>query len=161
MHLLTSIMKIHCISIFSKGITAYILPSRCLKVLQRVAFLQMSFLYQMRKVFRIIVSENVDCITVALPTLPVFVRNISNRNTRQKVINYLNFKNTSTTFAIFISYCTQVHGKFTGWHIKKWSYVYSNYWIERSEQTMHTPIRLFLNEQYDQGSHCLLFHLHL
>ena len=28
-------------------------------------------------------------------------------------------------------------------------------------QTVHTQIRLLLEEQSDQGLHCLLFHLHL
>ena len=31
----------------------------------------------------------------------------------------------------------------------------------RSEQTVQTQIRLLLEEQSDQGLHCLLFHLHL
>ena len=30
-----------------------------------------------------------------------------------------------------------------------------------SGQTVHTQIRLLLEEQSDQGLHCLLFHLHL
>ena len=30
----------------------------------------------------------------------------------------------------------------------------------RSGQTVQTQIRLFLEEQTDQGLHCLLFHLH-
>ena len=32
---------------------------------------------------------------------------------------------------------------------------------DRSGQTMHTQIRLLLEEQSDQGLHYLLFHLHL
>ena len=32
---------------------------------------------------------------------------------------------------------------------------------ERSGQTVQTQIRLLLEEQSDQGLHCLLFHLHL
>ena len=31
---------------------------------------------------------------------------------------------------------------------------------DRSEQTVQTQIRLLLEEQSDQGLHCLLFHLH-
>ena len=31
----------------------------------------------------------------------------------------------------------------------------------RSGQTVQTQIRLFLEEQSDQGLHCLPFHLHL
>ena len=31
---------------------------------------------------------------------------------------------------------------------------------KRSEQTVQTQIRLLLEEQSDQGLHCLLFHLH-
>ena len=31
----------------------------------------------------------------------------------------------------------------------------------RSGQTVQTQIRLLLEEQFDQGLHCLLFHLHL
>ena len=31
---------------------------------------------------------------------------------------------------------------------------------DRSGQTVHTQIRLLLEEQSDQGLHCLLFHLH-
>ena len=32
---------------------------------------------------------------------------------------------------------------------------------DRSGQTVQTKIRLILEEQSDQGLHCLLFHLHL
>ena len=32
---------------------------------------------------------------------------------------------------------------------------------DRSWQTVQTQIRLLLEEQSDQGLHCLLFHLHL
>ena len=32
---------------------------------------------------------------------------------------------------------------------------------DRSGQTVYTQIRLLLDEQSDQGLHCLLFHLHL
>ena len=32
--------------------------------------------------------------------------------------------------------------------------------IDRSGQTVHTQIRLFLEEQSDQGLYCLLFHLY-
>ena len=32
---------------------------------------------------------------------------------------------------------------------------------DRSGQTVQTQIRLLLQEQSDQGLHCLLFHLHL
>ena len=32
---------------------------------------------------------------------------------------------------------------------------------DRCGQTMQTKIRLLLEEQSDQGLHCLLFHLHL
>ena len=35
------------------------------------------------------------------------------------------------------------------------------FWTERSGQTVRTQIRLLLEEQSDQGFHCLLFHLHL
>ena len=31
---------------------------------------------------------------------------------------------------------------------------------DRSRQTVQTQIRLLLEEQSDQGLHCLLFHLH-
>ena len=33
-----------------------------------------------------------------------------------------------------------------------------NFWTERSGQTVQTQIRLLLEEQSDQGLHCLLFH---
>ena len=35
-----------------------------------------------------------------------------------------------------------------------------SFWTDRSEQTVQTQIRLLLEEQSDQGLHCLLFHLH-
>ena len=35
-----------------------------------------------------------------------------------------------------------------------------SFWTDRSGQTMQTQIRLLLEEQSDQGLHCLLFHLH-
>ena len=35
------------------------------------------------------------------------------------------------------------------------------FWTSRSEQTEQTQISLLLEEQSDQGLHCLLFHLHL
>ena len=36
-----------------------------------------------------------------------------------------------------------------------------SFWTDRSGQTVQTQIRLLLEEQSDQGFHCLLFHLHL
>ena len=36
-----------------------------------------------------------------------------------------------------------------------------NFRTYRSGQTVQTQIRLLLEEQSDQGVHCLLFHLHL
>ena len=36
-----------------------------------------------------------------------------------------------------------------------------SFWLIRSGQTVQTQIRLLLEEQSDQGLHCLLFHLHL
>ena len=35
-----------------------------------------------------------------------------------------------------------------------------NFRTDRSGQTVQTQIRLLLEEQSDQGLHCLLFHLH-
>ena len=35
------------------------------------------------------------------------------------------------------------------------------FWTDKSGQTVQTQIRLLLEEQSDQGLHCLLFHLHL
>ena len=35
-----------------------------------------------------------------------------------------------------------------------------SFWTDRSEQTVHTQIRLLLEEQSDQGFHCLLFLFH-
>ena len=35
-----------------------------------------------------------------------------------------------------------------------------NFRTDRSEQTVQTQMRLLLEEQSDQGLHCLLFHLH-
>ena len=35
-----------------------------------------------------------------------------------------------------------------------------SFWTDRSGQTVQTQIRLLLEEQSDQGLHCLLFHLH-
>ena len=36
-----------------------------------------------------------------------------------------------------------------------------NFRTDRSGQTVQTQIRLLLEEQSDQGLHCLLFHLHV
>ena len=36
-----------------------------------------------------------------------------------------------------------------------------NFRTDRSGQTMQTNIRLLLEEQSDQGLHCLLFNLHV
>ena len=36
-----------------------------------------------------------------------------------------------------------------------------NFRTDMSGQTVQTQIRLLLEEQYDQGLHCLLFHLHV
>ena len=36
-----------------------------------------------------------------------------------------------------------------------------SFWTDRSGQTVQTQIRLLLEEQSDQGLHCLLFNLHL
>ena len=35
-----------------------------------------------------------------------------------------------------------------------------SFWTDRFGQTVQTQIRLLLEEQSDQGLHCLLFHLH-
>ena len=36
-----------------------------------------------------------------------------------------------------------------------------NFWTDTSGQTVQTQIRLLLEEQSDQGLHCLLFYLHV
>ena len=36
-----------------------------------------------------------------------------------------------------------------------------NFQTDRSRQTVQTQVRLLLEEQSEQGLHCLLFHLHL
>ena len=36
-----------------------------------------------------------------------------------------------------------------------------SFWTDRSVQTVQTQIRMVLEEQSDQGLHCLLFNLHL
>ena len=36
-----------------------------------------------------------------------------------------------------------------------------SFWIDRPGQTVQTQIRLLVEEQSDQGFHCLLFHSHL
>ena len=36
-----------------------------------------------------------------------------------------------------------------------------SFWTDRSGETVQTQNRLLLEEQSDQGLHCLLFHLHL
>ena len=36
-----------------------------------------------------------------------------------------------------------------------------NFLTDRSGQTVQTQVRLLLEEQSDQGLHCLLFHLHV
>ena len=36
-----------------------------------------------------------------------------------------------------------------------------SFWTDRSGQTVQTQIRLLLEEQSDQGLHCLLFYLYL
>ena len=36
-----------------------------------------------------------------------------------------------------------------------------SFWTDRSGQTVQTQFRLLLEEQSDQGLHCLLFNLHL
>ena len=36
-----------------------------------------------------------------------------------------------------------------------------SFWTDRSGQTVQTQIKLLLEEQFDLGLHCLLFHLHL
>ena len=38
--------------------------------------------------------------------------------------------------------------------------MFQNFWTDRSEQTVQTQIRLLLEEQSDQGLHCLPFRLH-
>ena len=39
--------------------------------------------------------------------------------------------------------------------------MFLSFWTYRWGQTVQTQIRLLLEEQSDQGLHCLLFHLHL
>ena len=39
--------------------------------------------------------------------------------------------------------------------------MFLSFWTDRFWQTVQTQIRLLLEEQSDQGLHCLLFNLHL
>ena len=39
--------------------------------------------------------------------------------------------------------------------------MFLSFWTDRSGQTVQTQIRLLLEEQSDQGLHCLPFSLHL
>ena len=53
-------------------------------------------------------------------------------------------------------------GRVTGnTHIFFFGLMIQSFRTDRSGQTVQTQIRLLLEEQSDQGLHCLLFHLHL
>ena len=45
--------------------------------------------------------------------------------------------------------------------IDKGTVIFLSFWTGRSGQTVQTQIRLLLEEQSDQGLHCLQFPLHL
>ena len=45
--------------------------------------------------------------------------------------------------------------------ISQFTVILLNFRTDRSGQTVQTQIRLLIEEQSDQGLHCLLFHLHL
>ena len=44
---------------------------------------------------------------------------------------------------------------------EKYTVMILNFQTERTGQIVQTQIRLLLEEQSDQGLHCLLFHLHV
>ena len=46
-------------------------------------------------------------------------------------------------------------------HEESFTLMILSFRTDRCEQTVQTQIRLLLEEQSDQGLHCLLFHLHL
>ena len=46
------------------------------------------------------------------------------------------------------------------WYMHKHIVMIQSFLTNRSRQTVQTQIRLLLEEQSDQGPHCLLFHLH-
>ena len=45
--------------------------------------------------------------------------------------------------------------------LKMFTVMISSFWTDRFGQPVQTQIRLLLEEQSDQGLHCLLFPLHL
>ena len=45
--------------------------------------------------------------------------------------------------------------------LTKITVLFLSFWTDRSGQTVQTQIRLLLEEQSDQGLHCLQFPLHL
>ena len=46
-------------------------------------------------------------------------------------------------------------------NLERLTVIVLSFQTDRSGQTVQTQIRLLLEEQSDQGLHCLLFHLHL
>ena len=46
-------------------------------------------------------------------------------------------------------------------HVHEYTIMILSFWSDRSGKIVQTQIRLLLEEQSDQGLHCLLFHSHL
>ena len=57
-------------------------------------------------------------------------------------------------FGPVLHYCQKTYEKVT------FTVMILSFWADRSGQTVQTQIRLLLEEQSDQGLHCLLLHLH-
>ena len=55
----------------------------------------------------------------------------------------------------------QAHVRLRRFSDCKFTVMILSFRTNRSGQTVQTQIRLLLEEQSDQGLHCLLFHLHL
>ena len=53
------------------------------------------------------------------------------------------------------------YGKIHTYILTHITVVILSFGTDRSRQTVQTQVRLLLEEQSDQGLHCLLFHLHL
>ena len=100
---------------------------------------------------------------VALPFSQTFVRNV--KSFIIKFMSYSCFFNMKHLCYYFVL-CFVLEGYLIKHGMGKGFYICItvmalSFWTDRSGQTVQTNIRRLLEEQFDQGLHCLLFHLHL
>ena len=74
--------------------------------------------------------------------------------------NFLNLRSSLNNVCTVLLFCLNHLGTFLYIKEIKATVMILNFRTDKSGQTVQNQIRLLLEEQSDQGLHCLLFHLH-